>query len=535
MAFLLLCSLLSMSEAFFRPLIVQRITDKGMLQGNYSAILIFSILLIGMIFGVQGLEIVQNQQLLKIKNDVMHRLYVEAFEKMLRLKIGYFAEKNSAEIINQLNTDISCAGILLDKGVIYMFNYVLRIVSGFVGLFYLNGQMALCIIACIPVKLALLHLFSKKKEGMTAAFIEKSRSFDAWTSDKIMGIREIKLLNRYKREKQIYAGLKGDLLEQERKLDLLGMCSNSAETLIQGMMTAVYYLIGGYYVCTGRMSVGSVLAFISYSGNVTGPISMIMNMKMLFAQIKPSFMRMQEFFDLEEEKSLGAAMSSAEELEADRISFSYGERAILREASFRVKRGERIAVVGENGSGKSTMLNLLLRFYEPKAGEIRVDGKKAESLDLTRYRQLFAVVTQFPYLFQETVRENLDNGRGYSDEEIREAFFTLHMEELYRRLPEGLDTVIGVNAANLSGGEKQKLALIRAWLQDAPILILDEATSNYDQESEEWLFAKGLELFRDRMVILVTHQPQYLGYCDRVYRLENGSVWNEKEQGGMPL
>lgn len=529
--FIFLCCILCMIEAFFQPLVVQRITDQGMIQKNFEVLVFFSILLILMIFGVQVLEILQSRLLLKVKNGTVLKLHEKAFSKILRLKISYFGEQNSAEIINQLNTDISCVGILMNRGFLSLFNYVFRIFSGFVGLFYINWQMALCIIACIPVKVILLQIFSRKKEKITALSIEKNRKFYSWMSDRIMGIREVKLFDRYEKETEQFFTKKAELLEWERKSEMLDLGNSASETILQGVMTGIFYLIGGYFVCSGEMSLGSVLAFTSYSANVTGPISMLMNIKMIIAQIRPSFTRLSEFFELEEEQSeqqrkIGEEQNfiSPEVLQLDQICFAYGEKKILDHVSLYVKKGERIAIVGENGSGKSTLLNLLLRFYEPQEGRILIDNQDAAQIDLQQYRAFFSVVTQFPYLFQETVRENIDCHGRHEEEELKKLMETLEMKELYKRLPKGFDTVIGVSGANLSGGEKQKLALMRAILKNSPVLILDEATSNFDHESEQWLFERGLELFQDKMVILVTHQPQYLKRCDRVYRLENGCL-----------
>ena len=145
-------------------------------------------------------------------------------------------------------------------------------------------------------------------------------------------------------------------------------------------------------------------------------------------------------------------------------------------------------------------------------------------MNIEEYRTLFSTVSQAPHLFQETVRENLDPYKRYTDKKILEYFSKFNMDDVYEHLPYGLDTVVGVSASNLSGGEKQKLALLRAVLENTPILILDECTSNYDRESEEWLFSEGLSLLRDRSVIFVTHQPQYLQYFDKVYALKAGKL-----------
>ena len=522
--------MLCMVESFFHPLVVQKLTDSGLVQKNYQAICTYACILIVLIIAVQALEALQDWLLLRVRNDVLHKLHVQAFQKVLRLKMDQFTKQNSTEIINQLNMDIESAGMLLDKGILYMFTYTLRIISGFIGLFYINWKMAFCILACIPVKFLLLQILSRKKEHFFQDYIKRNQSFYAWMSDRITGIREVKLQNRYETEEQSFSRYKKELLHQQQKISLLDICNMTVETGIQGIMTGIYYLLGGFFVCNGSMSMGSVLAFISYSGNVTGPISMLMNIKMIIAQIRPSFRRLEEFWNLETEPQKGDAFQQEfHSLELRNVCFGYDGKDVLRNVSMELYRGQKIAIIGENGSGKSTLIQILLRFFQPDSGKIFINGQEAEDIVLTEYRSFFSVVSQFPYLFQETIRKNLDYEGRYGEEELKAVFSVAGMEELLAHFPDSLDTLVGVDSTNLSGGEKQKLAFLRAMLHPAPIFIFDECTSNLDRESEEWFFTKGLELLGDRLVILITHQLEYTKKCDKIYEIKNGRIikWEE--------
>lgn len=522
--------MLCMVESFFYPLVVQNLTDSGLVQKNYRAICTYACILIALIIAVQALEALQDWLLLRVRNDVLHKLHVQAFQKILCLKMDQFTKQNSTEIINQLTMDIESAGMLLDKGILYMFTYTLRIISGFIGLFYINWKMAFCILACIPVKFLLLQILSRKKEHFFQDYIKRNQSFYAWMSDRITGIREIKLQNRYETEEQSFSRYKKELLHQQQKISLLDICNMTVETGIQGIMTGIYYLLGGFFVCNGSMSMGSVLAFISYSGNVTGPISMLMNIKMIIAQIRPSFRRLEEFWSLETEPQKGENFQQEfHSLELRKVCFGYDGKRILRDVSMKLYRGQRIAIIGENGSGKSTLIHILLRFFQPDSGMIVINGQEAEDIVLTEYRSLFSVVSQFPYLFQETIRKNLDYEGKYGEEELKAVFSVAGMEELLTHFPNGLDTLVGVDSTNLSGGEKQKLAFLRAMLHPAPIFIFDECTSNLDRESEEWFFTKGLDMLGDKLVILITHQLEYTKKCDKIYEIKNGRIikWEE--------
>lgn len=523
MLIIFIVCLFSMAEGFFQPIIVQKLTDDGMLQLNFRVILLYGGALILLIIVIQALEILQSWLLLRVRNDVLHKLHNQAFEKITHLEINYFTEKNSAEIINQLNTDIENVGTLFSKGFIYIFTYALRIVSGIFGLFYINWQMTLCILMCIPVKLVFLQIFSRKKENMYASFINDNRQLYSWVSDRIMGIREIKLLNRYEKDIEIYSNKREKLLKKFQNINMLDIWNTSIEALIFGIMTGIYYLIGGYFVCKGVLSMGKVLAFITYSNNVTTPISIVMNIKMVVAQIRPSLERLQKFFELHVENDTHQPyVDTINTIEVTNVSFGYRKKYIINHAFMTMKMGERIAIIGENGSGKSTMIQILLRLYEPDSGKILIDGKNYLSVNLKSYRGFFSVVTQNAYLFHETIRENLDYFGTYSDEDIIQTFSDLGMKDLYNQFPDGLDTIVGVDGANLSGGERQKLVFVRAILRKSPIFIFDESTSNLDEESEKWFFTKGLDLIRDKLVILITHQTCYIEKFDKIYVMENG-------------
>lgn len=523
--FVFICCALGIFDAYFRPIIIQHITDEGMLQKKYNVVCIFCFLLIIFIIVAQISEIVQNINMLNIKQNIILELSVQAFDKLLHINIDFFKNKNCAEIIEQLNTDISSIGILLDQGFIYMFSFCIKIFPGLLGLFYINWRMAICIICSIPLKLLILHVISTREEKITSDLIEKNAKLNAIIADLIKGIKEVKLFDRYAMETEKFINKNLEILDSEWKSNMLNTYNITLENMLQGFLSGIFYLYGGYCVCIGEMSVGSVLAFISYSNYVTGPISIIININLIIARVKPSFRRLSKFFEQESESRQGFNYpKEIESLYVVHLKFRYNENLLLEDISFKAKKGEKIAIIGENGSGKSSLLYILLRLYELQEGNIFLNNENIENIDLKMYRAQFSVVTQFPYFFHETVRKNLDPNGEYSDYEILEVFKLLRMMDLYNILEYGFNTQIGVDSSNLSGGERQKLALIRAILKKAPILILDECTSNYDTSSEKWFYTQGLNILQNKIIICVTHQRQYLENFDRVYLLSKGKM-----------
>lgn len=240
----------------------------------------------------------------------------------------------------------------------------------------------------------------------------------------------------------------------------------------------------------GSLTIGAAFAFISYSGYVTGPVSALLNLKMYFARIIPSAKRLFQFLDMEVEEDTGTKIleKNSPKIEFKNVGFSYDKaRCILKDVNFFANSGEKIAIIGQNGSGKTTILNLLLRFYEPDQGAILVDGIDIRKIQLKDLRDLFAVVSQDPYLFLGGIEENINLSKKFNQQQISLAMKASGVSEFMRRMSDEDKKQIGQNGARLSGGEKQKIAVARALLKDAPIIILDEATANFDVESDQYL------------------------------------------------
>lgn len=217
-------------------------------------------------------------------------------------------------------------------------------------------------------------------------------------------------------------------------------------------------------------------------------------------------------------------------IEFKNVVFSYQvDRPILKGTSFCVEPGKKVAIIGQNGSGKSTILNLLLRFYIPDSGEIAADGVPVSQLPLDEYRSLFSVVSQEPYLFLGDITGNVDLTGQATPDRVEMAMKTSGVADYLKRMPDGAKTQIGRNGARLSGGEKQKLAVARALLKDAPIVILDEATSGYDVESNAYLHDVIVHQLAGKSVIMITHQYENLEGMDRVYQLKEGCITEDTE------
>ena len=512
---------------FLQPLVVRQITDEGM-QAQNLPVLCRSVGLLALLVVLnQAVEMAQTRLFVNIHNETYYNIFQQVFQKLTRLKKTYFEDKNNAEILSCLQMDVSQVASITDRYTVMSVSQVFRIISGLTGLLMISWKLTLIVLAMVPLKVFLVRRMSKRQEAAMEQMIESSRDFSQWFGDNLEGIDEIKLWNLFESRDRAFRDKLNSLLKLQRANSMIDAWNTLWESLLEWSVTILLYLVGGLLICQGRLTIGAVFAFVSYSWYVTGPVSALLNLKMYFARIMPSARRLFRFLDMESEQAEGTerVSGSPPRLEFKNVTFSYQEnRPILRGASFYVEPGEKIAIIGQNGSGKSTVLNLLLRFYTPDSGEIMADGMPVSQLSLNEYRSMFSVVSQEPYLFLGDIAGNIDLTGQALPGQVSAAMEASGVADYLKRMPDGAKTQIGRNGARLSGGEKQKLAVARALLKDAPIVILDEATSGFDVESDAYLHDVIVNQMAGKSVIMITHHYNNLKGLDRVYRLEDGRI-----------
>ncbi len=512
---------------FLQPLVIQEITDKGMMAQDISVLRRAVLALAILVLLGQVIEMAQTRLFVNVHNRTYSHIFLQTFRKLLGLKKSYFEDRNNAEILSCLQTDVSQVASITDRYTVMSISHVFRIASGIVGLLLISWKLTVIVLAMVPVKILLVRRFSKRQEKAIDNMIESNRDFSQWFGDNLEGIDEIKLWGLFESRDRVFREKLDGILRLQKGNAMIDAWNILLESLLEWSVTILLYLVGGLLICSGSLTIGAVFAFVSYSWYVTGPVSALLNLKMYFARILPSARRLFKFLgqETEQDGGKGKVKTQPPRLEFKDVAFAYNEKQpILKGASFRVEPGEKIAIIGRNGSGKSTILSLLLRFYAPDSGSITADGVPISQLALNEYRALFSVVSQEPYLFLGDITENVNLTGRASQERLKVALETSGMANYAERMPEGVKTQIGRNGARLSGGEKQKLAVARALLKDAPIVIFDEATSGFDVESDAYLHDVVVNRMAGKSVIMITHRYKNLEGMDRVYRLENGQV-----------
>lgn len=518
------CLLISTVLNLCVPLLSRRIMDDGFIGGNKELLikLVLCSLMVYLVISV--IDIIKEKNRINISAKIQYSLSEQAFSHLMKMKASYFNNKNYAEILNNINVDIGNMTSIADEGVFFVVTQAFSMTGGVIGLFILNWRMTILVLLFIPIKYVVMKKFAKQRKKVMDDFINDSQKYARWFGDTIGGVREVKLFGILNYKHAEFSQKQSKVVERQKKLNILSQWNNIIDTTLVQILVTVIYIIGANLVFKFQLSVGSVFAFITYSAYVTGPISAILNIGYLLSGIIPSTKRYYEFMNLQEETDKGKLIKPEfGNLKLEEVFFSYEtDKPILTDVNIEIPKGSKTVLIGKNGSGKSTIINLLTRMYEPTAGQIKLKGVNIFELTLESYRNMISVVSQQIYLFNDTIRNNICIYKKVSDEVIETACKDSGLEDFLKEV--SLDYVVGQNGAMLSGGQKQKIALARALVHDKPIIIFDEVTSNTDVYSEHQINGLLHTRLKEKTVIIITHKQEILQDVDQIVMLKDGAV-----------
>ena len=518
------CLLISTGLNLCIPLISRQIMDDGFIGGNKS-LLIKLVLITLVIYGVNSLiDIIKEKKRVDISSKIQYFLSEQSFSHLMKLRMSYFNSTNYAEILNNVNMDISKMTSVADSSVFFVITQAFSMVGGVIGLFIIDYRMTILVLIFIPVKCIVMKHFAKKQKSIMDDFIISNQKYARWFGDTVGGVKEVKLFNILDKKHKEFALNQNTLIDKQKQMNMLNQWNSIVDTIMVEVLSTLLYIVGANLVFELQLSVGSVFSFITYSAYVTGPISAILNIGYLLTGIIPSTKRYYEFMDLREEADNGKIAEPVfGELTLENIFFSYEiDKPILIDVNLKFPMGSKTALIGRNGSGKTTIINLLTRLYEPMNGQILLKGVNISEITLEAYRNMVSVVSQQIYLFNDTIRNNICLYKQVSDEVIEDACKDSSLDEFLEEV--SLDYVVGQNGAMLSGGQKQKIALARALVHDKPIIIFDEATSNTDVYSEHQINGLLHTRLKDKTVIVITHKKEILSEVDQIVMLKEGVV-----------
>ncbi|MEW6543165.1 MAG: ABC transporter ATP-binding protein [Nitrospirota bacterium] len=468
-----------------------------------------------------------------VSQRIMARFRTHVFTHLQRLSLSFFAKRRTGELLSRLMNDVGVIQATVTETPIDSAKQLVTFVGGVAFLFVMNWRLCLLILLLLPVLVLVARGFGRKLKSLSRSIQDQTASIATLAEEVLSGIRVVKSFVQTGREAQRFAGqVQAALAIALRRAAVLAVFV-PVITLLTFAAAAAVLWYGGRQVIEGAVTPGDLFAFVLFAGILIGPFG---SAARVFAQIKEAQGAMQRVFEILDTEPDVRDQPDAVELppisghvQARQVSFAYDPRQpVLSDVSFEARPGEMVAIVGPTGSGKTTLVNLLHRFYDPTEGTITIDG-----LDLRRvrleslYRQI-ALVPQETILFGGTILDNIRYGRETAaEDEVFAASRAANAHEFVSAMPDGYQTVVGEKGVNLSGGQRQRLAIARAVLKNPRILILDEATSALDAESERLVQEALDRLMAGRTTFVIAHRLTTIQRADRILVLNKGRIVEE--------
>ncbi len=452
-------------------------------------------------------------------------------EQGQRLSLSYHDTTGTADTAYRIQHDAQTLQYVAVDGMIPFVSAAISLVAMVAVTARLDWQLALVALAVSPVLFILSRTYRRRMRGQARA-VKKLESSALQVVQEVLGaLRVVKAFGQERRETERFATRAREGLVARLRLALIEGRFGLWVGLTTAAGTAAVLFLGVSHVRAGVLTLGELLMAMSYLAQLYQPLSTISRkaagLQSYLASAERTFALLDEVPDVPERPNARPLGRATGAVEFEHVSFGYDDagRTVLRDVSFTVAPGTRVAIMGATGVGKTTLVNLLTRFYDPTAGAVRLDGVDLRDYRVADLRRQFAIVLQHPLLFSTSIAENIAYGRpGASPAEIEQAAAAAHADEFIARLPRGYDTHVGEQGQKLSGGERQRIALARAFLRDAPLLILDEPTSSVDLKTESVILDALERLMRTRTVFLVTHRPSTWTMCDLWLQVERGRL-----------
>ena len=478
-------------------------------------------------FGITRLLSVQAQHMIS-------QMRVQVQSKLMKLPIGFFDNHKSGALVSRVMTDVEGVRNLVGTGFVQLIGGTLTSIASIVLLVQISPIMTISVL----IPLLIFAVVMLKAFGYVRPIFRERGKINAEVqgslTETLGGVRVIKAFNAEALESASFEKGVTRLYENVKKSLTATAAIGSSSIFLIGLASTGIMGIGGYFMMGGTLTMGEFLSFTLLLGFMIAPIVQMGNIGSQLTDAMAGLDRTQELMNMKEEDDPEVRTEFLNEvvgdIKFDDVSFSYEEsKEVLHNISFEAKPGSVTALVGSSGSGKSTIAGLVATFLNPKAGKITIDGIDLSKVNLNSYRTHLAVVLQDDFLFEGTIRENILFPRpDASEEELQQAVKGAYVDEFTDRFEDGLETVIGERGVKLSGGQRQRISISRAILANPKIIILDEATSNLDTESETYIQKSLNELMKNRTTFVIAHRLSTIRQADQILVIENGRI---AEQG----
>ncbi|EMD1104832.1 ABC transporter ATP-binding protein [Listeria innocua] len=455
---------------------------------------------------------------LNIETDMRRDL----FSHLQKQPFGFYDNQKTGKLMSRMTTDLFEIGEVAHHGPEDIFISIMSLFGAFFLMLNINVKLAISTFILVPILTVLIVYFNKRMTKVTTGIFKDLGNFNAGVENAMSGVRVVQAFANEPHEKGRFAVLNQAYRKSKLMFYKVMGLSFSFNYFLMRLISLFALLFGAYFTINGEISYGEFVGFILLTNVFIRPIEKINNVIESYPKGFAGFKRFLEVMDTEpaiqDEKDAKPASAFRGDIEYKDVSFEYSDgKNVLSHINLSIKAGETVAFVGPSGAGKTTICNLLPRFYDVSDGEITIDTENIKHFTLPSLRAQIGVVQQDVFLFSGTVRENIAYGKlDASNEEIEHVVKLAHLSKVVEEMPDGLDTIIGERGVKLSGGQKQRLAIARMFLKNPPILILDEATSALDTETEQVIQASLEELAEGRTTLIIAHRLATIKHADRI-------------------
>ncbi|GAA0108188.1 ABC transporter ATP-binding protein [Clostridium tertium] len=519
-----------MISSIVNPLLLKIAIDKYVVNKDVTGLILIGIILIVLNLLAWGLSKIRWNMITSITNNILVNIRHELYSHIQYLSFDFFDGRPVGKILSRVVSDVNSLKNLFSQSIQSLIPQLLNLLCVAIIMFFLNYKLALASVALLPVlgiAMFCIEIYSRRRWEI---YRNKRSNLNGFTHEDFSGI---KIVQGFAKEKGTENNFKSMVKELSNSFVRAVMLNDFFWPLVElswGAGTLIVFAVGYKLVINNEIQIGTLIAFSMYVGMFWRPI---MNLSSFYNTLITNFSAADRIFDILDMKPVIKNEENAKEIgkiqgvvEFKDVNFSYDENAkVLKDINFKVNKGEKIALVGATGAGKTTIVSLLSRFYDPTSGEVLVDGKNIKNVDLESLRSQMGIMLQDTFLFSTTIMENIRYGRlDATDEEVINAAKAVNAHEFILKLENGYNTEVNERGTRLSLGQRQLVSFARALLANPRILILDEATSNIDTETEK-LVQEGIEkLLHGRTSFVVAHRLSTIRDCDKIMVINDGRI-----------
>jgi ATP-binding cassette, subfamily B, multidrug efflux pump len=504
---------------------------------NFPKISQLLLILVGLYLASSLFSYVQQYIMSSVAQKTVYDLREDVSEKLRKLPLNYFDGRPNGEILSRVTNDIDTIGSTLQQSLTQFITSIVTIIGIIIMMLSISPILTLISIVSLPISIFTIRPILKRSQKYFAAQQRTLGQLNGHIEEIYTGHEVVKAFGQEKKAGAQFDQINEQLYEAGRKAQFISGIIMPMMFFIGNLSYVLISVVGGILVTQRAISIGDIQAFITYSKQFTQPVTQTANIANIIQSTIAAAERVFELLDEKEEinEETTARLAPAQgAVTFEQVDFGYGEDLLIEDMNIEVTPGQTVAIVGPTGAGKTTLINLLLRFYELKGGRIKIDSLDIQKMSRSNLRKTFGMVLQDTWLFNGTIKDNIAYGKeGATGEEIISAARAAHADHFIRTLPEGYETVLNEEASNISQGQKQLLTIARAILADPPIMILDEATSSVDTRTEVFIQQAMKRLMEGRTSFVIAHRLSTIKDADLILVMDQGKVIEQGTHGEL--